>query len=190
MVYLLDEAVGAIVTRLEAKGLRSRTLIWFLSDNGGNPAWGASNAPFRDGKASSYEGGVRVPAFLHVPGRPGDQVEQLAAHVDILPTTLRLLELPRPSGLDGLDISGALLARETAPRILYRANQRFGDFLRDGPLKIVRSERAGTFELYDLSVDPSEATDLALRHPAELERLTELWNSWYQPRLVVRRDRR
>ena len=92
--------------------------------------------------------------------------------------------------MDGLDISGALLAGEAAPRILYRANRMFGDFLRDGPLKIVRSERSEAFELYDLSVDPSEATNLAFRNPAELERLVGLWNRWFQPRVIARADRR
>ena len=104
MVAALDEAVGQIIEQLDKKGLRDNTLIIFHSDNGG-PAPGVvtSNGPLRAGKATLYEGGVRVAAFAAWPGHipAGSVVNQPLHVVDWYPTLLGL--------------AGASLGAETAP---------------------------------------------------------------------------
>ena len=69
MLAAMDEAVGQIVAAITANGMRERTLFVFASDNGGDPTYGASNAPFAGGKKDLAEGGVRVPAFVVFEGR-------------------------------------------------------------------------------------------------------------------------
>jgi arylsulfatase A-like enzyme len=104
MLTSFDTQVGRIVEALEKRGMRENTLIFFSADNGGvrkmrghapggrpatNPP--ASNGIFRDGKASLYEGGVRVPAIVSWPGRLEPAVVDAPLHhVDAMPTLLAL----------------------------------------------------------------------------------------------------
>lgn len=111
MVTQMDDAIARIVEALKKKGLRERTLLVFMSDNGGNlPA--ASNHPLRDQKGSLYEGGVRVPALAVWPGKikPGTIVDQPLHVVDWYPTLLGLAG-SRPAAahlIDGRDLWPAL----------------------------------------------------------------------------------
>ena len=116
MITALDDQIGRIVAELDKKGLRDNTIILFASDNGGATsglfAQGAksdeereseeggieqgakapaSNAPFRGGKGSLHEGGVRVPAFVNWPGKLKPRVVNAPLHmVDVMPTLLAL----------------------------------------------------------------------------------------------------
>ncbi len=116
MITALDDQVGRIVAELNKKGLRDNTIILFASDNGGATSGlfasgskskeerdteeggieqgamaPASNAPFRGGKGSLYEGGVRVPAFINWPARLKPRVVNEPLHmVDVMPTLLAL----------------------------------------------------------------------------------------------------
>ncbi len=116
MITVLDDQIGRIVAELDKKGLRDNTVILLASDNGGATsglfAQGAkskeerehkeggieqgakapaSNAPFRGGKGSLYEGGVRVPAFVNWPGKLKPRVVNAPVHmVDVMPTLLAL----------------------------------------------------------------------------------------------------
>jgi len=123
MITELDNQVGRIVEALEKKGIRDNTLIFFASDNGGKlagsvsaPGTGAaktppaSNGKFRDGKASLYEGGIRVPAIMNWPGKIKPGVTNEPMHmVDVMPTILKLAgghgDSERP--FDGKDIWGS-----------------------------------------------------------------------------------
>lgn len=91
MVESLDSAVGRVLTKLDELKLAERTLVAFTADNGGLITRGVTtNAPLRLGKASAYEGGVRVPAIVRWPGvtKPGSSNNTPVITMDWLPTLL------------------------------------------------------------------------------------------------------
>lgn len=116
MVEEMDDAIGAILEHVRLIGQDERTLSIFTSDNG---AWpfaveplaeqesvqpdGGSNGPFREGKGSTWEGGVREPTVVRWPGvvPAGETSLALATHMDIAPTLLDLAGLEPALGLDG-----------------------------------------------------------------------------------------
>jgi arylsulfatase A-like enzyme len=192
MITELDTQVGRIVAALEKKGIRDNTLIFFASDNGGKlagsvsaPGTGASKTPpasngaFRDGKASLYEGGVRVPAIMNWPGRlkPGVTNEPLHL-VDLMPTFLNLAGDTGNSGLpfDGKDVWSTFADGKSSPHedILINA-EFFRGAIRKGQWKLVKlATFPGKTELFDISKDPGEKINLADQFPevvAELEAL-------------------
>jgi arylsulfatase A-like enzyme len=193
MASALDDEVGRIVAALEKKGIRDNTLILFASDNGGptsgtfatgarNPEERAhegvqlggqtpvSNAPFRGGKGSLYEGGVRVPAFANWPGRLKPcVVNEPVAMVDIMPTLLALTGAKGSPDhpFDGKDIWPTLAKGEPSPHDDILINvEAFRGAVRKGNWKLVKiALLPGKTELFDLSKDPGETTNLAGKHP-------------------------
>jgi len=141
MIAQMDDAIGRIVAALDRKGLREKTLIVFSYDNGANLPVG-DNGPLRDQKGSVYEGGVRVPAFAHWPGRlpAGRLVTQPLHMVDWHPTLLRLAgATAAPDPLDGRDLWSALIDPKAAAvrdEILINAAPGTGA-LRRGDWKLV-----------------------------------------------------
>lgn len=127
VVEEIDHHVGRIVDEVRSLGLEDDTYVIFTSDNG---PWvvkegeGGSPGPFRGGKQSIWEGGVRVPGIVWAPGRvaAGRTSDAMTALQDWLPTLASLAEAPLPQGvaLDGKDLSGLLLGTaETSPRSTF-----------------------------------------------------------------------
>ncbi len=190
MITVLDTQVGRIVDALEKKGIRDNTLIFFASDNGGKiagsasaPGTGASNTPpasngiFRDGKVSLYEGGVRVPAIVNWPAKlkPGITHEPLHL-VDLMPTLLNLAgghgSSVRP--FDGKDAWDSIAEGKSSPHEDILINvEIFRGAIRKGQWKLVKlATLPGKTELFDLSKDPGEKTNVADQFPevvADLE---------------------
>jgi len=131
MMAALDEAIGQIVSALDRKGLRNNTLILFSSDNGGTKA-SAGNGPFRAGKATLYEGGVRVAAFANWEGviQPGTIVNEPLHIVDWYPTLLTVVggSLEQKLPLDGKDIWPTITSGRPSPHeeILLNATPTHG----------------------------------------------------------------
>jgi arylsulfatase I/J len=107
----LDTVVGRVVAALKQTGLYDNTVIAFTSDNGGDPNYGGNNLPLRGQKETLWEGGLRVPAFVHSPllaaARAGTVSRQLFHITDWMPTLLRAAgmssaEIER-QGWDGID---------------------------------------------------------------------------------------
>ncbi len=202
MVTALDEAVGKIVGELDRQGLRDKTLVVFHSDNGGpNPGVVTSNGPLREGKATLYEGGVRVPAIASWPGQiaAGAIVEQPIHVVDWYPTLLKLAGASsvQPAKVDGLDIWQTVTAGQPSPHDLIVLNSTpIAGAIRVGNWKLVlngtrehndgrdpetgkpigwNSESdnapADVVELFDVSVDPYEKQNLADKHPDKVQEL-------------------
>lgn len=203
MVAAMDEAVGEIVAAIADQGMTDNTLFIFSSDNGGpNPGRVTNNGPLRSGKATLYEGGVRVCAFAAWAGRikPGTVVQAPLHIVDWYPTLLKLAgaSLDQPLPLDGRDLWPVLTAGQPTPHneILLNTTPRAGA-IRVGDWKLVINGQIGAgnldgepadpadgrrarqnVELFDLAADPGEQTNLAAAHPdktADLIRRLDVW---------------
>lgn len=199
VIETIDWSAGEILHRLDSLGLAESTLVVFTSDNGpwnnlpdrmlqeGNEPWHTgSTGPLRGSKATTYEGGVRVPALVRWPDRipAGRTSAELATTMDLFPTLLRAAgaETPDSLTLDGHDLT-AFLTGETDASPTGTFYYFLGDELeavREGRWKYRRSPRqddgsnvAGALpvELYDLEVDPAEKYNVAERHPDVVERL-------------------
>jgi arylsulfatase A-like enzyme len=181
----IDTGVGMILDELAAAGLDRRTLVIFTSDNGGE-ARVTSNAPLRGGKSMLYEGGIREPLLVRLPGvvPPGTVSETPVSSIDFYPTLLEVAHVgPDPRQLlDGLSFLPVLkdphaeLPRETfywhypleKPHFL---GGRSAGALRHGDWKLIEFFDTGEVELYNLAADPSEEKNLA---QSQAERLVSL----------------
>ena len=183
----LDAAIGRVLDALDTLGLRDRTLVALISDNGafmlpGRGLEVASNAPLRSGGTTSYEGGVRVPAIFRLPGRipAGSTVSAMLSQLDLVPLALGLAARPLPADriLDGRDPLPALTGRAPSPHARLAFAYAGTSGLREGALKIVRPTATAPWELYDLAADPAESRDLAAPRPADLARLVAAFDAW------------
>jgi arylsulfatase A-like enzyme len=193
MVTSLDDQVGRIVAALEKKGIRENTLIIFSSDTGGprcavvargahspeeraasgvkQESLPASNGNLRGGKGSLYEGGVRTPTILNWPGHLKPSVVDVPLHmVDVMPTLLALAGArPNPADkpLDGKDIWSTVSEGKPSPHddILVNVEAFRGSVIK-GRWKLVKvALLPGKTELFDLSVDPGEKSDVGAMNP-------------------------
>src|SRR5262245_10132985 len=180
MITCLDDEIGRVVDALEKKGIRKNTLILFHSDNGGtrNPMFTGvmadvskiklpcDNGPYREGKATNYEGGTRVCAFANWPGHIKTQsVDGLIHAVDLYPTFAALAgaSTTKCKALDGLNVWDTIAEGKPSARteIVYNIEP-MGAALRQGDWKLVwRATLPSGVELFNLAQDPSETTNLA-----------------------------
>lgn len=190
VVAEIDAGVGRIVKTLEDLHLAENTLVVFTSDNG---PWllfethGGSAGLLREGKGSTFEGGMREPTIFWWPGKVAPRVQrELGATMDLLPTFCALADVPLPKDriLDGYDISPLLLGKaEKSPRdaiYYWRSEELYA--IRVGPWKAhfitegcygigPKRQTHATPELYQLEQDPSEKFNVAALHPDVIERL-------------------
>jgi arylsulfatase A len=191
----IDWSVGQVIKAVRQAGVDKKTLIVFTSDNG---PWtmfgphGGTAEPLRGEKGTSWEGGYRVPAIFHWPGRikPG-KVDGLAANLDLYATFATLCGGERPGQLPGFisrDLSGALLRGESSPRKQWFYSSGAIAF-RSGKYKIHLSTKKRSSNpdtrarepvvkhdpplLYDLSIDAGEQNNIAADHPETVARLLE-----------------
>lgn len=193
VVEEIDAGIGKILAELEELGLGERTLVVFTSDNG---PWltfdthGGSAGLLREGKGTTFEGGMRVPGLFWWPGvvEPGVVMDP-GSQMDLLPTFCAFAGAKAPSDrpLDGHDLSGVLKGEEdrSPTRQVFFWQRRQVNAVRSGPWKLHFITREGfggprkTLEkplLYHLDTDPSEKHDVAAYHPdkvAELRQLAE-----------------
>ena len=200
----VDWSVGQILAKLKALGLDEKTLVIFTSDNGPWLSYGdhaGSAGPLREGKGTSFEGGVREPFAARWPGQvpAGSTCREPAMTIDLLPTLAALAgaEVPTDRVIDGLDIRPLLLGKPGAEG----PHEAFAFFwsrelqaVRSGRWKLhfpheYRSlkgepgsggrpgpyiERRIGLSLFDLVADPGETTDVAAEHPDVVARLKAL----------------
>ncbi len=188
----MDAAIGRIVEALEKSGKAGETILLFSSDNGGQQSYSSkteyggtfephmtlgNNRPLRDWKGSLYEGGVRVPAFVHWRGRlRSATLEAPVSVLDWFPTFLRLAGAAAAPEwkIEGKDV-WALLAQEerTPPARTIYWNVGTASAIVSGDWKLIVS-RAGEAELYNVSRDPKETKNLAASMPAKVEEVSKL----------------
>lgn len=180
-VSLMDDAIGAALHALGESGQTGRTLVFFLSDNGGGP--NASNLPLRAMKGTLYEGGVRVPFLASWPGKlpAAATYDPPVTSLDIFATALALAGVPMPSDrpYDGVNLIPHLAGEAAAApheRLFWRTMAR-NHAMREGDWKLVRMSGKPA-ELYDLAADPAETKDLAAEQPAVAARLSATLDAW------------
>lgn len=182
MVRSLDRSVRRIEEKLQALGLADNTLIVFSSDNGGAGYIGLPdvNAPYRGWKITFFEGGIRAPIFMKWPAQiqPGTKVEQPVAHIDLMPTMVAAAEAELPSGveIDGQNLLPVTLgtgALERPDDALYWQSGRTR-VVRAAGWKLQVEGRRDKKWLFDLSLDPTEQTNLAASRPDKLAELQSL----------------
>ncbi|MEE8523621.1 MAG: sulfatase-like hydrolase/transferase [Thermoanaerobaculia bacterium] len=184
MIAAVDAGVGRVLAALREFDLDRRTLIFFLSDNGGQLRYRcADNAPLRGGKGTVFEGGIRVPFLATWPGRlpAGVTYQQPVTALDIFPTAAAAAGVDRSGrpALDGVDLLPYLTGdRESAPHasLYWRFGNGAGWAVRQGRWKLVKQRRRRA--LFDLQSDIGERRNLAARHPALVRELTAAYRSW------------
>ena len=180
MVSRLDWEVGQLLEKLDELELSDNTLIIFMSDNGSmneggfNRNWFNSSGPLRGGKRDLYEGGIRSPMIAYWPGKvqPGES-NHITASWDMLPTFAELAGAKYEHRVDGLSLVPTLLGageQQQHNYLYWEFHEQGGkQAVRMGYWKGVRlncKEVAdGPIELYDLSKDPGEQTDIAAQQP-------------------------
>jgi len=198
MIESMDDAVGTLLDTLDRLGLADRTIIVFTSDNGGNMysevdgTVPTSNAPLRGGKASMFEGGVRVPLVIVWPGltTANTRSNALTQSEDFYPTLLDGLRLPPAPGqtFDGVSILPALTGQPFSrdPVFTYFPHSPgVPDWLppaiavHQGDWKLIRIFFAGEngahrWQLYNLAEDVGEKINLADKQPARVQAMDAL----------------
>jgi arylsulfatase A-like enzyme len=198
MITRLDREIGRLLQALKDSGLDDRTMVVFTSDNG--PLYdklGGTDAEFfnsagglRGRKGSMYEGGIRVPTIIRWPGRirPGSVSDRVTGFEDWMPTILEMAGHPATVGdqLDGVSFAQTLLGKEQPERtFLYRESPGYGgqQTVRVGNWKLLRQKlnlgkkakpEPPIAELYDLSKDRGETTNVATEHPEIVAQLLQV----------------
>ena len=181
----IDWSVGQVLDAVKAIGADERTLVVFTSDNGpwlGKKHHAGSALPLRDGKFSTYEGGMREPCIMRWPGRipAGKVCNEVCGTIDLLPTLAYLGRGKAPTDrvIDGENIwplmSGVEGAKSPHKAYYYYRGDKL-EAVREGRWKL---RRAGEIELYDLKTDVSEKFNLADKYPMIIERMTKLMDEF------------
>jgi arylsulfatase A-like enzyme len=198
MLSALDDAVGLVLAKLRETGQEENTLIFFIADNGGPTASTTSgNGPLRGFKAQTWEGGVRVAWFAQWKGHiPAGQVDNRPViQLDILPTALAAANVPvSPEWkAEGVNLLPYVTGEKSEPpheALFWRFGQQIA--IRKGDWKLVKgagaagvaggatSEPATTqgAQLFNLTNDIGEKTNLAEQEPAKVKELADAWDEW------------
>jgi arylsulfatase A len=190
----LDQSVGRIVAAVDEAGLSQKTLIVFVSDNGGleheqSGRVVTSNDPLRGEKGTLYEGGIRIPAIARWPAKiaAGTVCETPAITMDIYPTFCELasVELSQTQPCDGVSLAQvfqdpvAKLDRDTLYwHLPHYHHSTPASAIRHGDWKLIEFYETGAAELYNLSNDIAEQHDLATSQPERAETLRAQLNRW------------
>ncbi len=186
LVEQMDDAVGEVLNALDEMGLAENTIVIFTSDNGGvaaGDAFATSNLPLRAGKGYQFEGGIREPYFIKVPGLGnGLKCETPVTGTDFYPTLLELAGagLKPEEHIDGVSLVPLLKGENIAERPLIWHYPHYGNqggepssIIRLGDWKLIRYYEDGREELYNLKTDLEETTDVAVENQELVKDLSE-----------------
>ena len=190
MVHSVDESVGRVLDKLDELGIAGRTVVFFMSDNGGL-ARVTSNAPLRAGKGTLYEGGIREPMIVRGPGvvEPGSLCHVPVTSVDFFPTLLEMARVtPRVKDIDGVSLAPLLRRQGRFQRdALYWHYPHYhpggatpAGAVRCGDYKLIESYEDGRLELYDLKADIGEENNLAGQMPEKAAELRQMLHEWLE----------
>ncbi len=181
----LDNRIGHVLAALEEAGLAGNTLVAFTSDNGGSLPHAQNNDPWRDGKQSHYDGGLRVPFMIRWPGQvaPGSRSGYAGLVFDLFPTFLELAgaTATAPEELDAISLAPILRGGSIdTPRDLYFVRREGGKFYGGkayeafirGDWKLLQNDPFSPMELYNLREDPGERVNRIDQAPAVFNELS------------------
>lgn len=197
MIENIDGNFAKLLAAVDEAGIAQDTVIVFLTDNGSAVA--QFPAGMKGRKGTPDEGGTRVPCFVRWPGKIAQRkVEELAAHLDLLPTLTTLCAVPRPADWqgDGVDLSAALLGKADFPkdRVLFT---QVGRWPGDEPASRFRSRdfavrdarwRLVGLELFDMQADPGQKKNVFPENAAEAQRLLGEYGRWWDQVLPAVRE--
>lgn len=188
MMKTVDEGVGMVLDKLKSEGVAENTLIFFLSDNGGEPHFSGHNGKLRGHKGTMFEGGHRVPFIVswskQVPA--GKTCDVPVMSFDIFATSVAAAggKMPTDREYDSRDIMPILKGDQTEPPrpTLHWAPGGQNSFaIRHHDWKLVsENKKVFTPMLFDLSKDIGETTDLSSKHPDKVKELTALHRTWQE----------
>ncbi len=203
MVSMVDRNLGEVLDLLAELGLERNTIVFFTGDNGGQDRFRSKEHPrgffgpnvdprtgveFRGGKGNLYEGGLRIPFLVRWPGKiePGRVSDLVFYQPDVLPTLAELTGADPPDDLDGLSILPELLGAEATGREQPKHEFLYWEYrsqaaVRMDDWKAIRPKSDGPWELYDLSEDVSETTNVADQHPDVLARMKQFAEASHEP---------
>ncbi|HEY1082276.1 MAG TPA: sulfatase-like hydrolase/transferase [Prosthecobacter sp.] len=173
----LDDRIGQVLTALKEQGLQDNTVVVFTADNGGSLPHGQNNDPWRGGKTSHYDGGLRVPFMVRWPGhvKPGSRTDHAGLSFDLFPAFVELAGGKPRSGLDALSLLPVLEGQtvDTSGRELYFVRREGGpgyggksyEALIQGEWKLMQNDPYSPLELYNLKNDPQEKNNLMGKAP-------------------------
>lgn len=200
MVERTDRAVGTVLESLVANKEDADTIVIFLSDNGGH-GMVTSHAPYRGSKGMLYEGGVRTPLYIRVPGAtPGDIQTPVMAH-DLFPTIIEFASVNTSVEHDGVSLADAVESKDLDRGPIFwhfpaylEAYNRTSEAearepkrpfrttpvgaMRDGRWKLLEYFEDGGVELYDLQADPGESQNLAESESEIASRMLTQLQAW------------
>ena len=192
MVESVDQAIGRVVKALDDLSIADDTIIIFYSDNGGlstSEGHPTSNIPLRGGKGWLYEGGIRVPMFILVPGSTdeGQISDQAVTSTDLFPTILDLVgvDLLPAQHRDGLSLKPVFAGHQLAARNLYWHYPHYShqggspaSAILSGHLKYIEYYENRPPELFNLSEDIGETTNLIEKSSGTAHRMQVDLDAW------------
>ena len=184
MVYHLDLGVGKVLSTLKRLGLERNTLLVFINDNGGTEITGAyDNSPLRGYKGELYEGGIRVPFLMQLPGTltAGSTFEQPVSTMDIFATAIALAgaEPPADRTVDSVNLLPFLTAEATGrphDYLFWHWNKAMYAVRHDDWKLLYKP--GGSAQLFNLGSDQSESHNVASHHPELVAKLGGKIDTW------------
>lgn len=192
MMDALDQSVGIVLDAIADSGQADNTIVIFTSDNGGvssGDGYATSALPMRGGKGRQWEGGIRQPFYVHVPGVTDAEQDQttntLANGVDFLPTIVELAGGAAADSLDGRSLVPAVRGETMTERPLFWHYPHYGNqggepsaIMREGKWKLIHYFEDAHNELYDLDADLGEQNDLAADNTTRVQRMEQALKTW------------
>jgi arylsulfatase A-like enzyme len=184
MIKCLDDQVGRVLAHVDSLGLADNTIIVFLSDNGGASYNGTTdNAPYRGGKLTNFEGGIKVPFMMEWKGKikPGTKYTQPVISLDVFATVAAAIgiDLPKDRKYDGVNLLPYVegeLSRAPHQALYWRSD--FNKAIRKGDWKLIVNEYDNTNQLYNLKTDSVEANNLYAVKPEVAKDLLHNLDEW------------
>lgn len=176
LVEHLDDGIGRVLRALKEAGLEDNTLVVFSADNGGSLPHAQNNDPWRDGKQSHFDGGLRIPFMMRWPRhiQPATRSDYAGQSFDLFPTFLELAGSRPATDIDAVSLVPLLngQAMDTAQRDLYFVRREGGpvyggksyEAIIRGPWKLMQNDPYSPLQLFNLQDDPGETNNVAAKH--------------------------